>query len=357
MSRFHLVSLPHTDLTPEYSWCAYTQKHVKWARMMGERGHEVYSYGGPTDPELTGVEHITCTGELPPNGEIPHFDAASPLFANFNAQAIKEIAQRIEPTDFICLIGGIAQQPIADAFRGHQVAEYGIGYAGVIPTTHHIFESYAWQAAVLAGESGADAADGRFFDAVIPNYWDVDEFPAGEGGDYLLYVGRLIERKGVQIALDVARATGRPLKVAGAGNLVLPSDVEYVGVVGPEKRAELMGGARAILTPTLYLEPFGGVAVEAQLCGTPAITTDWGAFPETVAQRVSGYRCRTLAQFVQAVEDAGELDRDQIRNRAISRYSLEAVAPQYEDYFERLSTLWSDGWYELGPAIGSQSSR
>lgn len=356
--RFHVVALPHTNTTPEYSVCAYSQKHRRWLDMMSVRGHEVFSYGGP---ENTGtcVEHIPCVDQVPPpEAPVPVFDATSPLFADFNARAIEAIRDRIEPHDFVCLIGGRAQEPIADAFRDHLVVEYGIGYAGIIPWTHHVFESYSWMASVYAGLSSADQADGRFFDGVVPNYFEVDDFPVGDGaGDYLLYVGRLIERKGVQIALDVARATGRPLKVAGAGNLALPSDVEYVGVVGPEKRAELMGGARAILTPTLYLEPFGGVAVEAQLCGTPAITTDWGAFPETVAQRVSGYRCRTLAQFVQAVEDAGELDRDQIRNRAISRYSLEAVAPQYEDYFERLSTLWSDGWYELGPAIGSQSSR
>lgn len=352
--RFHVVALPHTNTTPEYSVCAYSQKHRRWLDMMSVRGHEVFSYGGP---ENTGtcVEHIPCVDQVPPpEAPVPVFDATSPLFADFNARAIEAIRDRIEPHDFVCLIGGRAQEPIADAFRDHLVVEYGIGYAGIIPWTHHVFESYSWMASVYAGLSSADQADGRFFDGVVPNYFEVDDFPAGDGaGDYLLYVGRLIERKGLKVALDTAEAAGLPLHVAGLGDYPLPDWVEYHGLVGPERRAELMGGARALLTPTQYLEPFGGVQVEARLCGTPAITTDWGCFPEQIEQGVDGYRCRTLAAFVSAVEMVNVLDRDVIRHRAIERYSTEAVAPQYETFFERLSLLWGAGWYELGSPLAA----
>jgi glycosyltransferase involved in cell wall biosynthesis len=83
------------------------------------------------------------------------------------------------------------------------------------------------------------------------------------------------------------------------------------------------------------------------MTGTPVITTDWGAFTETVADGVTGFRCRTFGEFVQAVQDAPTLDRSVIRERALDTYSLEATAPKYERYFRRLLTLWVDGWYAI----------
>ena len=83
------------------------------------------------------------------------------------------------------------------------------------------------------------------------------------------------------------------------------------------------------------------------MTGTPVITTDWGAFTETVVDGVTGYRCRTFGEFVQAAKDAPQLDRQAIRDRAVATYSLEAIAPRYERFFHRLSQLWGDGWYTL----------
>jgi glycosyltransferase involved in cell wall biosynthesis len=80
-------------------------------------------------------------------------------------------------------------------------------------------------------------------------------------------------------------------------------------------------------------------------CGTPVITTDWGAFTETVQQGKTGFRCNTLAEFVQAAQDAEALDRNAIREYAISRYSTDVVRHQYDAYFKRLATLQGKGWY------------
>lgn len=355
----HVVGLPHTNTTDDYCWCAYTGKVKRFGDMMS--GHnEVTIYGGPENSARC-LEHVTCIHSLPANGVIPDFDANAFHFKRFNAQAIRELRDRLEPRDLICLIAGRAQQPIADAFPAHQVVEFGIGYGGIIPTTHHVYESYAWMHTVLGSFTGGDAhrADGKFFDTVIPNYYEPADFPMGEhDGDYLLFVGRLIERKGVQVAIDTAKALGMRLKIAGAGDTALIEDdcVEYMGVVQPAERAALMGGARAILVPTLYVEPFGGVAVEAQLCGTPAITTDFGAFTETIEDGQTGFRCHTMAEFISAVELADTLDHTYIRSQALKRFSLAAVGPQYERYFDRLSTLWGDGFYQLSPQFTTAPS-
>ena len=198
--------------------------------------------------------------------------------------------------------------------------------------------------------------DGVWYDAVIPNYFDPDDFPFEEKkGDYLLYFGRIISRKGVQIASDVAKATGHQLYLVGQGSLDNPIEgislsgekhIVYKPAVGPEERAELLGNAKAVLMPTCYLEPFGGVNVEAQLCGTPVITTDWGAFPETVLHGVTGYRCRTFEEFCWAVNNIHRIKPVNCRAWAEKNYSMKRIGKMYEEYFQRVYKLFDGGWYE-----------
>jgi glycosyltransferase involved in cell wall biosynthesis len=233
---------------------------------------------------------------------------------------------------------------IADALPNMMTVEFGIGYGGTF-AKYRVWESYAWMHTCYGAAAGnPHAADGQWFDAVIPNYFEPEKFPfRADKDDYYLYIGRLIERKGCSIAADVCQKLGKRLVVAGHGERL--SYGEHVGVVGPEERGRLMAGAIATFVPTIYVEPFGGVAVEAMLCGTPVISTDWGAMTETVVNGVTGFRCRTLAEFMRAAEDVKALDPAAIRKHAIERYSLDAIAPQYDAYFRRLLTLWGDGWY------------
>lgn len=346
--NLHLVSLPHTETTYDFSWCAYTQKALKFANMMTELGHNVYLYASENS-DARCLETIKCV-EPPPDATVTEPVWSTDYFREMNYRVIGEMVQRIEPNDLILLTTGLPQKPIADAFPDNYTVEYGVGYEGTF-ANFRVFESYAWMHLLagwnqrLPGRSAMNT-DGKFYDTVIPNYFEVDQFPEGDGADgYLLFIGRLIERKGLGIAVDIAKRSGLPLVIAGQGT---PPDYgEYYGVVGPEDRAALMGGALAVLTPSLYCEPFCGVAVEAQLCGTPAITTDYGAFAETVLNGITGFRCSTMAEFDQAVMDAKALDRSGIRTRAIAKYSTQAVAPMYERYFERIRDVQQGhGFYE-----------
>ena len=102
--------------------------------------------------------------------------------------------------------------------------------------------------------------------------------------------------------------------------------------------------------PTMFMEPFGGVAVEAQLCGTPVITTDHAAFSETVKHNFSGYRCHTLEQFCWAAEHVDRLASPaEIRDRALRKYSIETVKYMYQEWFEMLLGLWGEGWPSPNP--------
>jgi glycosyltransferase involved in cell wall biosynthesis len=349
--RFHVVALPHTQVTIGFSSCAFTEKVRRFCIMMTNLGHEVVLYAGEQN-EAPVTEHVVCLSEDLRAAAVgdkhyttASFDTGLPHWQVFNAEVINCMRDRIQPKDFICLIGGCAHKPIADAFPNHTTVEFGIGYGGTF-AKYRVFESYAWMHSIYAAHKNPTVVDGGFFDAVIPGYLEPEMFPKGDGnGDYYFFIGRIIDRKGYNIAQEVCERLGKRLILAGPGEG--SGYGEFVGNVGPEERARLMGGAIALFAPTLYIEPFGNVVVEAQTCGTPTITTDWGAFTETNINGFTGYRCHTLADFMKAAEDVKTLDRAAIRKHATEHYSLDAVALQYETYFERLLTLWDDGWYHL----------
>lgn len=351
--RFHLVSLPHTNTTAEFSACAFTEKARKFAIMMKALGHTVFLYAGEQN-EAPCDELITCITEAERLAFVgdkhfieAKFDAREPAWQVFNGRAIEGIRQRAKPHDFICVIGGHANKPIADALPNMMTVEFGIGYGGTF-AKYRVWESYAWMHTCYGAASpgNPNAADGEWFDAVIPGYFEPENFPFGGRrgrGDYYLFVGRLTDRKGINLAAELCQKNGKRLIIAGQG--MPPSYGEYVGVVGPEERGRLMAGAQALIMPTIYIEPFGNVAVEAQACGTPVITTDWGAMTETVINGVTGFRCRSFAEFSTALEAVKTLNPATIHQHAIQNYSLDVIGKKYEAYFERLETLWADGWY------------
>lgn len=372
MRTLHVVALPHTTLTEKDASCAYSQKLAKFVPMMQEQGCRVILYG-PDEIECEPDEHVVITTEADrlrwgyggPTGydttKAFEWDASAPYWFEANQRAMDAMRERVNERDYLCLATS-TQGVIADAICGPNwnrpiTVEYGIGYEGVDMRSHHAYESYAWMHHVYGIRK---VINGRAYDQVIPNFFDASQFsvPKKPKGDYLLYIGRVILRKGPHIAAEIAKRLDVPLIVAGPGgvqndngridgvdNVVIEGNVEYVGAVNFSERNDLMGNAIATIVPTLYIEPFGGVAIEAMLAGCPVIASDWGAFTENVTPDV-GRRFRTLKQGVQAVEEVQKLNRKDIRKAAKARFSQEAVGPMYTRWLDQLDTLWDRGWYE-----------
>jgi glycosyltransferase involved in cell wall biosynthesis len=191
--------------------------------------------------------------------------------------------------------------------------------------------------------------DGRWFDAVIPMSFPVEEFPfRAEKEPFALFVGRLTTKKGLEIAGRAAQAAGLPLKVIGHGATdLVPAGAEYLGALPSPERNEWMSRAQVCIFPTIYSEPFGAVAVEAQLCGTPVVASDFGGFVETVEHGKTGYLCNYIGNFADGLKRAASLDPHYIRERAVRLYSIESVAQLYQAYFERLMLLWDEGFDSL----------
>src|SRR6185295_1460197 len=362
----------------EYCHCAYTCKVVKFCRMMSQRGYNVIHYGN--EGAIVESHHVTVmtrsemeefTGKMDKQTTISrqaYWDPQSKLWRKFNGRCIAALMERVEERDIICHPGGCSQA-IARAIPDDTVTnvENGIGYGGSW-AQFKAFESYVMMHTTWVRQTRFEDVDGHEYEVVIPNYFDVADFPAGPGGNYLAMVAHMGSRKGLAVALAIAKHTGKKLIAGGPGLKRLSEhvyvgpdvqtpydttgiDFEYVGHVNPEQRAKLMGGACAVIVPTRYLEPFGGVSVEAQLYGTPVLTSDWGGFVDIVEHGIGGYRCRIPDHWVWAANNAHKLDRAKIRQRAIDRFSLEKVGAMFEEWFEMIQARWvsMDYWKTVNP--------
>lgn len=359
--RFHILCVPHTITRKDYSACAWTQKALKFCKMMHRRGHTIYHYGHK-DSEVECTEHIPITDNELLEKAYGHTDWKNKPYAHntsdlcnktYNERVITEIGKRKKHLDYLLLFWGIGHADVVKAHPDMISVEPGIGSFNTPSTPFCIYETYS----IMNYVYGREKWEPKWTDGVISNYFDMEDFEySPKGGDYLLYMGRIIETKGVGVAVEIAKKTGMKLKIAGQGDFKKeigfdpPPNVEIVGYMEPKQRNDLMKNAKALLAPTHYNEPFGGVTIEAMLCGTPIITSDWGGFAENNIHGVTGYRCRNLEQFIWAVKHVDKINRKACREFAENNFCFDRIAPMYEEYFTSLIPVFTGkGFYSLNP--------
>lgn len=169
-------------------------------------------------------------------------------------------------------------------------------------------------------------------------------------GEYLLFFGRIHHDKGAAEAIHVARRSGVPLVIAGIiqdqdyfDSHVAPyldgETVRYVGPVGPQRRGELLGGARALLHLINFDEPFGLSVVEAMACGTPVIAVARGSMPELIQHGVDGFLVNGTDAAVEAVRAISSLDRSKVRRTVEDRFSHDRMVDEYIAVYQRVVEL------------------
>ena len=374
--RFHILGLPHTVSSKEFLACAYTQKVVKFAKMMTDRGHHVIHYGHQ-ESDLQCTEHVTVLttedwkksyGDHDWRKHFFKFNTEDYAYKTFYANAIVEVGKRKRPLDFILPFWGSGVRPVCDAHPDIICVEPGIGYAGGHWARFKIFESYAIYHA-FCGMTAVGTCKQDWYEAVIPNYFDVDDFEyrdkadkGDEHGEYFLFLGRVTEGKGIHIAMQVTEAIGARLIIAGQSSLKdngykeVPAHVTEYGYADVAARKRLMSGAKAAFVCSMYVEPFGGVQVECLFSGTPTITTDWGSFTENNVHGVTGYRCRTMEQFIWAAKNIDAISPAACRQFALQNFCLDKVASMYEEYFTAVMNVHTGkGWYAENPGRGDLS--
>jgi glycosyltransferase involved in cell wall biosynthesis len=196
--------------------------------------------------------------------------------------------------------------------------------------------------------SDADRDPRLHYAATILHGIDTDAFPlhAAPGG-YLLFFGRIHPDKGTAQAIDVARRTGRRLVIAGIiqdqryfDEEVAPhldgEQIQFLGPVGADQRAEVLGGADALLHLISFDEPFGFSVAEALTCGTPVVAYDRGSMAELIDHGRTGFIVKDEDGAVAAVDGVAALDRVQIRAAAVARFSRDRMVDAYIDVYRRL---------------------
>jgi len=201
------------------------------------------------------------------------------------------------------------------------------------------------------------AVDVRWLRTVY-NAVDVEHLTfSPQGGDYLVFLGRISPEKGLDRAIRVAKLAGLPLKVAArlplkdTSNPVIRADREYyegvvrpllkdgevemVGEIGDAEKPELLGNALALLFPIDWPEPFGLVMAEALACGTPVVARRRGSVPEVVDHGVTGLIGETDEELARLCQEVHLIDRWACREEAVRRFSTAEMARGYEEvYYE-----------------------
>jgi len=356
--RLHLIGLFHTIPSAEFSHCAFTGRVVRFGKMMLPFGYEVIEYSNEGS-ESEATKHVTILGaerfrELKElyKKEQPNEAAStdSTIYREFSSNLRRAIAFNVEPGDIICHPFGIAHADLVNVFPDCKHVEIGIGYVQAF-AAFRVYETYQW----WSWHQGKEQKPGNAYQWVCPMGYDLDDWqPNLDPGKYLLYFGRVIECKGLEIVKEIAKHVDMPVLIVGEGDssrYLSPEipNLEARGPVTGKARSELLRNAYAMLMPTLYCEPFGGAGVEGMLCGTPLIASDFGAFAETVKHGLDGFRCKTLGDWLHAIKNVENLDRETIAMRARGRFGLQSTGFQMDRIFRQIQRLSEKGWYSLEP--------
>ena len=330
------------------------------------------------------VEHVTVVTEVEMDesygdnwrthqGILPAYCDSISRYAYqlFDIRAIYEIKKRVrsDTLTFVLAFFGREHQKVCDALKDTDVVviEPAVGYDDCF-ANHRVFPSRAWQNfcygnfhsnwhAIIDKVPEEDRLydeymlstanpyfmDKTVLDAMIPHAIDLSLFPRKEDievGDHFLQCSRVIQEKGVKEAIEATRRMGVKLKIAGCGDFVKhigfepPDHVELLGPLEPEARAFEMGRCKANLSYSRYIEMFGYVPLEVNAMCRPSITSDQGAFAETIQDGVNGFRVHGIDGIVQAMQKIDTIDPAMCRAHVENNFSYDALAPRYHAYFQ-----------------------
>jgi glycosyltransferase involved in cell wall biosynthesis len=166
--------------------------------------------------------------------------------------------------------------------------------------------------------------------------------------DYLLYLGRITDDKGVHLAIAAAKATKQKLIIAGSSypeekywqREIEPHidgvNIRYVGNADFYTKIEYLQNAKAVLFPSQWEEPFGLVMIEAMSCGTPVIGWQSGSVPEVIEDGETGYLVKTISGMTKAIKHIEKIDRQACRDRVERFFSVEKMVSGYEKVYGRM---------------------
>ena len=312
-------------------------------RELDRRGHQVTTFASG-DSEVPGRLVPTVPEALRPSG----YSGDSSAWFYLTIQAVLDraadfdiIHSHLEWASF--LLAKVSPVPVVSTFHGRLDLPWAAATFAAPP---------AGLVAISANQASThpDAP----WAGVVHNGLTLDDSPFDRRhGDGLCFVGRVAPEKGIVEAIEIARLSGRILRIAAKSgpmanerdyndNVFLPalkeagSAVEYLGELEQAERDLLFAESYASLMPGTWPEPFGLVAIEAMACGTPVIARRVGALPEIIRDGVDGFFGDDAAQLAYLIERVEGLDRAAIRQSVLERFSAGRMTDGYEAIYRRM---------------------
>jgi len=176
-----------------------------------------------------------------------------------------------------------------------------------------------------------------------------DFYPEPQDPPYLAFLGRISPEKGTHLAIEIAKRSGWRLKMAGKVDVVDVDyyeqqikphidgkQIEYLGETDHEQKSALIGGAVATLFPITWREPFGLVMIESMAAGTPVIAMALGSTTEVIAHGKTGFLCNNVDEFVEAIDQVAQLNRNDCREHVSKHFSVQKMTAGYEAVYQQV---------------------
>jgi len=251
------------------------------------------------------------------------------------------------------VFAGLCNKPIV--FTHHEPFNFLLRYRSIMPK----YKDLNW-IAISNAQKKSMPKDTNFIKTVyhgLPR--NQFKFNKNPKGDYFAYFGRIIEPKGVHLAIQACKKAKVKLKIAGKHytghskdaywtKVILPEidgkNIEYVGFINDaKKKQEFLGNALGLIVPSTWEEPFGMVTIEALACGTPVIGSSKGATPEIITYGRTGFiidfdNRNKISNLVKAIKDIKNIDRADCRKDFETRFVSEIMVKNYSDAYLELVT-------------------
>lgn len=187
--------------------------------------------------------------------------------------------------------------------------------------------------------------------ATIYNAIDISSYSfSAKKKDYYISLGRVCALKGTHLAIEVAKRAG--VKLLIAGKIDAGKDTEYfhekvepyvdgkqivfLGEVTEKQKRDLLRDAKAFIFPLQWSEPFGLVMIEAMICGTPVISFPYGAVPEVVIDKETGFIVRSIGEMTEAVRKIDQIDPKKCRDLVEERFGVPRMVDDYEAVYQKI---------------------
>lgn len=305
------------------------------------RGHEVTLFATGDSQTLARLESVTPVAlRLQPKLKEP---------AAYEILQLSQVLEQADNFDILHFHTGFTVLPYTQFVKTPSVHTL---HGTLTEENRRVFHKYRDRFYISLSDAQSRLKPDLNYVRTVHNSIDISQYPfhpKPQTPPYLAFLGRMSPEKGPEQAIEVAKAVGMPLLMAGKVDVVDEEffeyrvkphidgkQIQYFGELTHQEKAELLGNATATLFSIQWNEPFGLVTIESMCTGTPVIAAHRGAVPEIITHGKTGFICNSIAEMVEAVSQVSQLDRQHCHDFVARYFSVAAMVDKYEAAYKKV---------------------